>query len=295
MIDNRDHDLATLCIILFNVFGFITGITHEMLGAIFVLMIVAKGITLVYIIKSFTFMHYVRLHIGFFIGYCIVFFAPANFYRVQSIHSATEGSYFERLLNSLIIHLRTVFPTDFTQLVLVGVLAFIIVLCISFCLVRIIKTNQLNVFITENLYIIVGLVFSPILFALGPYSPNYGACLWNALFYILLFKAIFIYADISSLIPDIFYKLRLGVICAVISLSLFILLNAGWFSSFVSTALEWEESISFAKQHEYSSVSVPLFSEGPSSNILSTNIINNPNRYEMLVFREYFGILVIPE
>ena len=282
-------------IVLLNLLGLITGLMHEMLGAVFVLMLVAKGITLVFQKKSCSFFHYARLHIGFLIGYCIVFFAPANFYRVQSIHSATEGSYIERLINSFIVHIRSLFPTDLTSWISIGLFAAIIVLCLCFCVVRIIKQKQLHAFISENLYIIVGLLFSPILFALGPYTPTYGTGLWNALFYVLLLRAIYNYADITSLIPDLFYKLKLGTVCTVLSLSLFILLNAGWFHSFISISLIWEKSISQAKLTGESTITVPLFVEGPNGSILFLQHVNNPDRYETLIYKEYYGIQIIPE
>jgi len=295
MTDNGKSCSTPLYIVLLNVLGIITGLMHEMLGAVFVLMLVAKGIKLVFMQKSYTIFQYARLHIGFLISYCIVFFAPANFYRVQSIHSATEGNYFERLLNSIIVHIRSLFPTDLIHWISIGLFALVIVLCACYCTVRIIKNKQLNVFISENLYIIVGLVFSPILFALGPYTPTYGTGLWNALFYILLLRAIYIYADIPSLIPDLFYKLKLGAVSIVLALSLFILLNVSWLHSFVSTSLIWEESIAQAKLNGESSVTVPSFYEGPNGSILFLNHINNPAIHDRVVHLEYVGILIIPE
>ena len=295
MTKNENQNQTLIYIILFNLLGLITGITHEMLGAVFSLMLASKGITLVFTNKSCSFLHYVRLHIGFFIGYCVLFLSPGNFYRVQSIHSPTEGTIVERLIDSVIVHLRSLFPTDLTHGFSIGLFALIIVLLTCFCLIRIIKKKQLRLFIIDNLYIITGLVFSPILFSIGPYAPSYGTGLWNALFYILLFRAIYNYADINLLIPEIFHKLRLGTVCAVLSLTLFVLLNVGWINSFVSTSLKWENAISQAKKHGYSTASVPRFSEGPSSNILFLSYVNDPYQYESMFYQEYFGILIIPE
>jgi len=291
-------DLTLSCLILFNLLGFLCGITHETLGATLVLMLIAKGVTLVFLEKSCPFMHYVKLHIGFFVGYCISFFAPGNINRLLSSHSSVRGSLFERLEHSFIVHIGSIFPLDrvqgYSRLILI-LFIFIIFACICLCAVRIIQKKQLGTFISENLYLITGLVCTPFLWSFLPFRPIYGTSLWSALFFILLFRAIFIYADIGSIIPEFFYKLRFGIICTILLLALTIIINFGWFHSFITTSLKWENSIAHAIQNGHSEVSVPRFSEGPNSDILALEYVNSPDRFEQPIYKHYYEILIIPE
>lgn len=281
-------------VIMFNVLGFSCGIGHEMLGVVLAFMLLGKCITIVFFQKKMLFWNYIKLQIGFVIGYCICFFAPGNFRRTNaSVNQEGFGrSYFERLFEGIDKNISALYPSQFldsigfTKTIYIAFVAFMILVCAVF----IIRNKQLKIFIFENLFLLFGLTVSPFLWALAPHIGSWTTGLWGAIFYILLIRIV-ISAQIKKL-PELIYKRHLNIFVCIVLFLFLIIQNFGWYSSFIRIGVTWNKAIKYAKEAGEEEVYVPKF---PEHTILFSNEINNPAYYERDIYIGYYGVKIVPE
>lgn len=292
--------------IALNSIGLLCGITHELVGAIFALMLIAKGISVIFLQKKMPLSLYIKSSIGFFVGYCICFFAPGNFNRVVQSHSTRHtASFFERMKNAISIHIKAILPGSmFPKYVCACIL-----ICACICIIGLIRNKQVKRFVTDNLYLIVGLISPLFLWALVPYTPGYGTVLFCALFWVFVIKMA---VEAGHFVQELLHKFRLrwfhkkyegiqskdffallsAFACSVL-IVLIIADNFSWMSSFVKTSLKSMALISESKKNGEEAVYVPLF-ENEENTILFCSYTNDPNQYSQDYYRQYYGVMAIP-
>ena len=279
---------------LLTAIGFLCGIGHEMLGAVLIMMLLGKGISVIFLRKKIGMWSYFRLHIGFYVGYLICFFAPGNFKRINESHDASiYRNYFEKLVDVFQIQKHVFHPLGLDDIGIGGnkyIFLIGIIICAGFIIM--IRRKHLKPFLIDNLYLIFGLVSSPFLWALGSYMGEWSTGLWNAIFFILFLRMLFIYVDIESFIPKRIQKYYLNIICLVIAFAFIIITNFTWFHTFIQTSIEWDQKVMQAIEHREEEVRVPLF---PDKRILMPSYLNDPIQYETDYYIAYYGIIIIPE
>ena len=265
-------------IIIYNLFGLIVGITHE----IYIVLICILLLTVFITIKEKR-LKIFKYNIGLVIGAILCFFAPGNFNRtVQSHEQNLQISYVQRLIKNFVIHLRTLAGVKcICAIILISI--FILFIC------KFIKTKRIK--INRYCYYWMGVLFFSIFIWAIVAVPNS---------YSMLFFVVFVWITVYTLFIENFekYDYIIGKRSNIIALSLFallILVNFGWIKSNFTTQHIWKKKIKEAVEKNYESVEVPFFDEKYSNRFNMLNYNNNQEEFLTEYYLKYYKILVIPK
>ncbi len=287
-------ELSFKICILVNLFGFFTGMQHEMFGAILCLMIFFQSI-FNYQIKFAHIKRALLCNIGLLIGIVASVLSPGTFVRMAQSHSAGyENSLLERFEYSFYLHIDTLTTNSLFGHILMIVL-------ITLALITIIFIRKQNIFyvIKCNMGLISGAVASLFMWSFSPYVPNYGLLLYLMIVLILIFKNL---ATVDELNLSFLSKktktniaVTFNIIATVIFVLLFINANYLWLGDLKATTVEREELIATAIANGEESVEVPLYDESVSNAFTCYNYNNSGGDFGQEYYRLYYEILVVPQ
>lgn len=175
-------EISAKDILQLNILGFFMGISHEVYGAILILIL---GIKFILRLKKGNILRYLMSYLGLGIGYLICFFAPGNIVRMNSAHDADiNNPISQKFMTSLLNHIYVGTGEKY----LVCLLSVFVILCVTFALL--IKSIHLLPFIksilADNYEYIIGAIFSIFIWMASSYVPSYGILLFMCFYTIVL-------------------------------------------------------------------------------------------------------------
>ncbi len=280
-------------LLLFNLLGFAAGFTHEMLGAMFIMIIGLRLLYLIFIEKSIKFIDAVKHNVGLAIGYILCFIAPGNFVRAGTNHdTGILKPYTEKLTTSITAHID-VFKS-YSNLGLLVQLALIL-LCVA-SLIILIKNKKFKNWFKGNFEYIIVCALSPFIWAFVSYVPSYGLNYWCALMFIL--QAGCIYEAILSLRLVRFNILKpfymVATVASVVALVGLFLIQSSWIADLIPVTLQREALIEQAVLSKEEMVEVPLYPVTTENIYTLWNYNNLPDEFKTDYYIKYYGIEVIP-
>lgn len=277
---SRKFVLKIQWMVLFNILGFIAGITHEALGAICIMMIMSR--TLVSIYQQKAGIKQIFIHSGLFVGYCLCFFAPGNFNRMRQSHDSIKFnlSILARMKLSLQAHQTTLMGTSHLNIVIVTILLFLF----AVTLLRL-KREQTKQLLINNCEYIIGIIASIGIWGLVSYTPPYGILLW------LDFVLIFLLKNIT--VDEKLAKFSMVGIVSICLLSYIGVKNYAWLNTLRTTTIEWRTLIKEAKEKGQTQVMVPRYPEITNNYFTLRNNANRKEPYTRLDHKSYYGIYII--
>jgi hypothetical protein len=274
-------------IIIINLFGFLAGLTHEVIGAISILMIFIKCFE-VFLKKKASFFNIVYHYIGLILGYFICFIAPGNFVRMNSSHDKEiKNSFFTKLDVSLDVH----------SLIIHGyknICYFIIILLLIYCVIKVNTKiiSTLKIIIIDNYQFILGIIFSILIWSFASYVPTYGLLFYMCLVCIILFR---IYDECNRIktfnLSGFNYKLATPI--TLVLLILIFLYNYSCLSNLRSVTNSREVLIHSAKNKFKDSVIVPAYKDVDNLFFTLDSSANNQESFDSEYYIKYYGIHII--
>lgn len=291
-------------IVLINILGLLTGITHE------VYMFMMFIFLLLLFIPSRQKIRHIKCNIGIVIGAALCVFAPGNFVRMRSVHDASiSAPYLIKLIKSIGMHVRAILGYK-ASLLPVCLIVFIIFCCL------LVLNRKRFVYLRQQVktlspYFFV-LLCSPFVWAAVSYVPSYGLVLFTALFWIFVFKLLKIMSqDINRMelcitfvgtvkkIRANMYGIVLMLVClsgvlAMRPMAKEIVYTIHWLHSNMVTRLEWDKRIAAAQERNQSSVEVPKFNEQYANRFNFFNENNKTEEFLTAYYQKYYRLIVIP-
>lgn len=270
-------------IVLLNVIGFFAGLTHELLGAWYIIQIV-----MIYMYKRGLkqTVTYIRLYIGLIIGYIICFFAPGNFIRASSDHDRNIfGPFLHKLFESASQHGQCILKMQ-NMGIAIGVV-FAILIIISIFHNGIIEILRNDAYIA---FYIISILLSWIMWSIVAYTPVYGMI--GMLVYVILLGMRII--DKSG----IFVKEKGTIYETVLALILCILIfgdSVPWICDFGRQTKERENLIEEAKYNGEEEVIIHKYSDRACRHIIFSEYVDNSEIYAEPAEMKYYGIKIIVE
>lgn len=270
--DNKEYNIFFV-----NLAGFMAGISHELVGAWFILQLIFVIATK---INFRNLLGITKYYIGLIIGYCICFWSPGNFNRMHQKHDAgIWRSYSDKLLGSLQVHLKIL--TDFEGVVGQCIFVFILisaVVAVGF----IIKKGKIKSCFKTLSFFIVNIVIAVFLWAVVSYTPEYGVI--SALFYFILAFFVFI-NDFDK------NKLYTGIVLIVL---LCVIVDNGIFMhQFVRESLAREAKVMEAVKNNETEVHIDAYSSDLNRDFLMKDYTDNSEQYSRMYYIKYYGTKII--
>lgn len=272
------NEKRTHVVILYNLLGFLAGITQEIyVGLICVFLLV------IFIIKKEKRSQLFRYNIGFVFGTLICFFSPGNFNRsMQSHEIALTLSYLQRLKSNIYIHISNLAGVKL-------ICALIILIVFAILMYEFFKYKRLG--IKKKLYVWLGiLVFSIFVWAAVAIPQNYSMFFFVVFSWILIMQLFVDNCENYSLLS--FKKSGIVSICILIGLTIF---NAGWLTSNLKTRFAWNQLIDDAVVNHQEMVEVPKFEKGYSNRFNMFNYNNKSEEFLNDYYLKYYKIRVVPK
>ncbi len=279
-------------IIFFNILGVFAGFTHELIGAIFIMMI---GLRILYVwlcLKRVKFLAIVKHHIGLAIGFILCVVAPGNFVRLNGGHdSGIFAPYTDKIYDSIVMHISTFKTYSPIGLLLQLVIALLFVISI----IVLIKNKRFIDWLKNNYEYIVAFVASPVLWAVVSYVPAYGVNGWAALLLIMEIRCIY-----SAVLTIDFTKLSfvkplytLGSVGALLACLALIVIQLPWMGDLIQTTTQRESLIATAVEAGELTVEVPAYPPTTNNKFTLANYNNEPDEFKTSYYIEYYGTELI--
>jgi hypothetical protein len=287
-----EGNIDRLKIILFNVLGFFTGLTHEIytVSLCFYLLFLSIFGVKIHAVK----LKSIFCHIGLILGTAFCVFSPGNFARMKSPHDV-------RIFNPWIMKAKGAVLTHIVSLVgvyprvpfFVLLMAFIFMVYTIIMVYRHIKIKViLDKHIREIMFVSflpVMLIISLLLWSLVSYTPFYGMLLLNIFVFVFIFSTINIFTNYISV-----HLFDGNNIFAVIFCCFLIFVNRPWIISNFRTRIEWNRLIKHANADKLKEVHVPKFDEKYSNRFNFYNYNNDEKEFRTDYYMKYYNIEVIP-
>jgi hypothetical protein len=283
----NDFNSKVAYIIFINIIGFAAGLTHEVIGAISILMIFIKCFE-VFWKKKVSFFNIIYHYIGLILGYFICFIAPGNFVRMNSSHDeGIRKPFLTKLQSSLDAHSTVIYGYK-------NIFALIIIVLLIYCVikVRIKKVSNLKVIIASNYQFILGIIFSIIIWSFGSYVPSYGLLFYMCLVCIIFFRIYDECTKSNTLNIDRF-KYKVATPITLLLLALIFIYNYAWLSNLRSVTRNREILIDSAKNNSYDTAVVPAYKDVNNLFYTTDNSGNNQESFDSEYYIEYYGIHII--
>lgn len=267
-------------IVLFNILGFITGMTNEALGAICFILIMIRTFVSIYQQKAG--IKRIFMHSGLFVGYCICFFAPGNFNRMAQSHDSSRMivGILARMKSSLYMHYTTLKGTDPLNIAIMTLLLFLF-----FVTILPFTRKKMKQLFVNNYEYLIGILASIGIWGLVPYTPQYGTLLWLDFVLIFLLKNITVDKKLA--------KFSLVGIVSICLLSYIGIKNYAWMSALRTTTTEWRTTIKTALENGQDEVLVPQYPEITNNYFTIWNYPNRQEDYDTSYYQSYYGIHIL--
>ncbi len=282
-----------ICLLL-NIFGFFTGMQHEMFSALLCCMIFFQAV-FNYSIKVKYIIRAILYNLGLLLGILAGVFSPGTFVRMAQSHSdGLQNSLAERFEFSFYIHIDVLTTNSlFGHALMIILIAFAL---ITIIFIR--KQNFLTV-IKRNMGLISGAIASLVAWSFSPYIPNYGLLLYLMIALILILKNTATFEELNLSFLSKKAKSTLGgtwnaIIVIIAVLSMFYS-NFFWINDLKATTVKREVLINQAIANNEDSVVVPAYPQSTSNVFTCYNYNNSPSDYESMYYQKYYGIVVVPE
>lgn len=287
--------ISTKCLILINIFGVFAGLTHEMIGALALLMIAAISIGIKGWKEGIT---YIKYYIGAAIGYVICFFAPGNFNRANTDHDAAIlDPYSIKFVKSAKQHILTFFRMEEVGVVILGIAVF------AFIILLILKIRKKEIISWKKaLFWQICVGVSVLMWAAVSYVPKYGILLAMIAQIVAIMR---LFDDPENKETNEREKNlqeknnRVTWIFSGISilLVLAIFINLSWVPTMIHETREREVLVAEAAMAGKEEVIVPSYSERVTCHsVMVPNNLNNSRFYRgKKVSQVYYGTKIVVE
>lgn len=272
-----------------NVLGLIAGLSHEVIGAVCILMILTECL-LIWKNNKHLIYKILRNYFGLGVGYIICFTAPGNFNRMQQLHdSGIDRAYLIKVKSSIWAHLAILPGNKY----ILGIL-IIVALLYFFYRTSPWKTGLLITLLMNNYIYLLGMVFSIAIWGAASYVPSYGLLFYMCLVCIVLFRT---YDDCcmrniitaNELISNIKRPIAL-MFCLM-----FLAYNAIWIASLITVTNERHCLIEAARYRGDEVVSVPQYPEIVNNVFTLGNYVNRQKEFDTEYYIKYFGVHILIE
>ena len=275
----RKQNLSLQIKFLIILLGFIAGACHECLGVLVILM---TGMKLLYEV-SLKKVRINRLWInsGFYLGYMVILFAPANFKRALTVHDSA------RLSTDIVEKLKI---SIYEHLIASGVLTrteiWMVIIFIGLIIVSLYKKRtNLSQWIWPNIEFFSVIVASIPLWAIfAPPVPQYGLQFWKVCLIIFMLRAVSIEI----------WNIKIWNIIGISALLLWLATNVVWVTDLVTVTKGRITEIEKAKERGNEVVVVQRYPD-TTYNYLTMYNIANQNQFDNALGEAFYGIRIIIE
>lgn len=273
----KTDEKRTSVIFLYNLLGFIAGITQEIyVGLICVFLLIN------FIVNKEERAQIFRYNIGFVLGTLICFFSPGNFNRsLQSHEIALNLSYLQRLEINIYTHFNNLAGIRY-------ICALFILAVFAFLLYKFLRYRSLR--IDKVLYLWMELlVLSVFAWAAVATPQNYSMIFFVVFSWILIMQ---LFIDNCEYYSSLSY-IKSGIVsfCILIVLAFY---NTGWLASNFKTRLTWNQLIDDAVVNHQEMVEVPKFEENYSNRFNMNNYNNNSEEFLTNYYLKYYKVKIVP-
>lgn len=280
-----------------NLIGLLAGLSHEAYGVIFGMVL------LIQLVKFWLKNHrrisgrYLFMYAGYFIGFCICFFAPGNFNRAQQSHESAlySVSLGERLLNSIYIHAFVAYRIWIVPVVVLPVLVVFVVVLLR---KKILTGKNLLTAVLDNLEWFLGFAMSAITWGLVARVVNYGMLAANVILIIGVIRTLrelWMFAADKLMAREGQFE-RIQRIAAGVSTAVVVFLAVGNYSDMSSahqTADIWRENLSLARKVGMEEITVPTYPEELNPKFYDIKAINSQGSFDRVSYRVVYGTHVV--
>ena len=280
-----------------NLLGLLAGLSHEAYGVIF-------GMVLLIQLARFWLVSHRKISIrslfmyaGYFVGFCICFFAPGNFNRAQQSHESTLYTVplTERLFNSIYIHAFVAYKVWILPAI---VLPLLIILLAVLIRKKILTVKDILMAFLNNLEWFAGFAMSAITWGLVARVVNYGMLAANVILVIgvtRILRELWIHAAGRMMEGDRMLE-RVHMAAAGLSAAVVVFMavcNYADMSAVHQVANEWRGNLYLARKAGMEEVLMPAYPEGLDSRFYDLNAINSQGRYDKIACRIVYGTHVV--
>ena len=284
-ISQRNFKLRKNEIIILNIIGLFAGMTHEIIAAIVLGMVLYKTISC--ILRKIIDYRMLFIHTGFLLGYLICFSAPGNFNRLQQSHedAIRSISLIGRIYSSINAHIISLQPSNYfgRLFILTILLLFICTFIVSLMKKGLLTTSK--EFLQKNDMYLVGAFLSVLLWGVVAAVPAYGPPMWVGLILIILLK------NIS--LPEKFKNEMVNLGLSFLIIIVIIILNFPWIKSFADITTQRRDLIKTAVANKMTEVIVPKYPEMTDNNMTHAGYQNDQNQFDLEYYIDYYRIHII--
>ncbi len=271
----KNFNIGLFLIIISNLVGFIAGLTHEVIGAISILMLLVKFYYMVRNTKISIFKVAIN-YVGLIIGYTICFFAPGNFIRMQSSHdSGIHSMFLEKARRSIFSHIKIILENPY----FLGILIFVF---LTYLLLKINNNNSIKI-IGKNFVFLIGIVFSIFIWSFSSYVPSYGLLFYICLVCIVVFR---IYDDCFKITKMVKIINKFTTSITILLILIVFAFNMVWVNDLININNERRNLINFSKEKK---VNIPKLPESTNNNFTMNNYSNMQRNFNTKYYRRYYG------
>lgn len=237
------------------------------------------------------------MYVGYFIGFCICFFAPGNFNRAGQSHESALHTVplLTRLWDSIYIHAFVAYKVWIVPLVVVPVLVILAMVLLG---ERILTWKDILSAVLGNLEWFLGFVMSVVTWGLVPRVLNYGMLAANVM---LVIGVIRVFLVMGTVVAEHF---RIGEgrlegmqrLLAGLSIAAVVLLAVNRYPQMVevhSVADVWRERIYLVRKVGIEEITVPAYPQDLDARFYDLDVINSQSRYDLVSYCVVYGTHVV--
>jgi hypothetical protein len=278
-----DHGVDEGVKILWTIFGFICGITHEVFGLL----------TLVFIFfihkSPKNFLDKLKKHIGILMGVGLCILAPGNFTRLNSAHDLVPNSrsFYVKLIENITAHAHVISGTPKRVSLIILFCGFLITF---FCLIK--NNNNFNkaLSITINYFkeYLVFLITMISIWIVFPYTPIYGTFYFLCFSTIIIIRYNYLFGNDKNEVQK-----QITIAFTYLILIYLFLINYSWIKSMSNITQQRRAIISEAIANKERYAIVPPYLDQYSNRFNFYNYNNFSNQENKSVYYEkYYGVIL---
>lgn len=282
-----------------NAVGLAAGLSHEAYGVIFGVVLLTQLIRFWLENHRKISIRYLFMYVGYFVGFCICFFAPGNFNRASQSHESTLRTVplVQRLFNSIYVHAFIAYKVWIVPVIVLPVLAVAIIVLLH---KRVLTWKEIIVAVVHNLEWFLGFAMSAMTWGLVARVVNYGMLAANVLLIIGVLRVLCEWwkCVAGRLSTERKKSGMIRRISAVVSLAVVLIMavaNCSELMTVHQTADVWRENIRVARKVGMEEIAVPAYPMNLNPKFYEPQIINYQNSYNKQAYRVVYGTRIVVE
>lgn len=287
----------TRTLIGINLLGMLAGLSHEAYGVIFGAVLLTQLLRFWLVNHRRISVRRLLLYPGYLIGFCICFFAPGNFNRVQQSHESAlrTVSVLTRFLNSIYVHAFVAYQIWIFPIVILPVLAVVLFVLLYR---RKLDWKEVLMAFVHNLEWFAGFAMSAVTWGIVARVVSYGMLAANVLLIIGVLRT---FRELWRLAADRIWDSekrygRVQTALAGISIVIVMCLFGRYYTQMSEahhTADAWRENIGAARKAGAEEVTVPAYPKDLDLRFYELSYINDQEKYDKIAMQVVYGTHIV--